>query len=276
MLVYGCAGIGLLLLVAALARDAGGAAEGMPGTGPTVDLSPVLTSFALVLMGAVLVAILLVGLRHPRRLALGVVLALLVAGAALWALSTLPAGRDDRPSEVVEPPPPTTVAPVAGGDEWLPTGPLLLVLVAAMAAGGLVIARLARSRAADEAHEGAEDEDEEAALDDEAVGQVLASQLGEVIDELRSDPDPRRAVIRAWARLEALLAAHRMPRSPAELTSSYVERALVRLDASAPAVRALTTTFERAMYSVHPIGRDEQLAAVDALDAVRAELGVPV
>lgn len=265
----GCTALVLLLLVAALARDAGSAGAGAGGGAPTVELLPLLSSISLVAMGALLVAMLVTGLRRPGRLLLAVLLALLVGAAALWAISTLSAGGGDRRREPVDEPAASRDGrPTA--DDWSPTGPGLLVLVAGLAAGSLLVARLRPSRAEDD-EAGAEE-----GPDEGEAGQALAWRLGEVIDELRDDPDPRRAVIRAWARLEALLAVHGSPRRASELTSAYVERALVRLATSRPAVRALTVTFERAMYAHHPIGRDEQLAAVDVLVAVRDDLGVRV
>jgi hypothetical protein len=101
---------------------------------------------------------------------------------------------------------------------------------------------------------------------------MLAAALDESLDDLRSDPDLRRAIIAAYARMEATLAAAGIPRKPAEAPLEYVERALLSLDASAGAVRRLTDLFEWARFSHHepePSMRDE---AVDALVAVRDEL----
>lgn len=102
--------------------------------------------------------------------------------------------------------------------------------------------------------------------------EVLAAALDESLDDLRSDPDLRRAIIAAYARMETALAAAGLPRQPAEAPLEYVERALLALDTSAAAVRRLTDLFEWARFSQHepePSMRDE---AVDALVAVRDEL----
>jgi hypothetical protein len=102
--------------------------------------------------------------------------------------------------------------------------------------------------------------------------EALAAALDESLDDLRSDPDLRRAIIAAYARMEAALAAAGIPRDPAEAPLEYVERALLTLDASASAVRRLTDLFEWARFSHHepePSMRDE---AIDALVAVRDEL----
>jgi hypothetical protein len=101
---------------------------------------------------------------------------------------------------------------------------------------------------------------------------VLAAALDQSLDDLRSDPDLRRAIIAAYARMETALGAAGLPREPAEAPFEYVERALLTLDTSAAAVRKLTDLFVWARFSQHepePSMRDE---AVDALVAVRDEL----
>jgi hypothetical protein len=102
--------------------------------------------------------------------------------------------------------------------------------------------------------------------------ELLAAALDQSLDDLRTDPDLRRAIIAAYARMETALAAAGIPRHRAEAPLEYLERALLTLDASAAAVRRLTDLFEWARFSHHepePSMRDE---AVDALVAVRDEL----
>jgi hypothetical protein len=106
----------------------------------------------------------------------------------------------------------------------------------------------------------------------EIAPEMLAAALDESLDDLRADPDLRRAIIAAYARMETALGAAGIPRSPAEAPLEYVERALLSLDTSAAAVRSLTDLFEWARFSQHepePSMRDD---AVDALSAVRDEL----
>ncbi len=102
--------------------------------------------------------------------------------------------------------------------------------------------------------------------------EALAAALDQSLDDLRTDPDLRRAIIAAYARMEVALGVAGIPRRPAEAPLEYVERALLTLQASAGAVRRLTDLFEWARFSHHepePSMRDE---AVDALVAVRDEL----
>lgn len=128
----------------------------------------------------------------------------------------------------------------------------LLVVVAA-----IVLARLRRS-------------DQSSAS--EAAPEVLAAALDDSLDDLRTDPDLRRAIIAAYARMETALAAAGVRRHPAETPLEYLERVLLSLHTSADAVGRLTGLFEWARFSHHepePSMRDE---AVDALAAVRDEL----
>ena len=106
---------------------------------------------------------------------------------------------------------------------------------------------------------------------DRRAPEVLAAALDASLDDLRTDPDLRRAIVAAYARMETALAAAGLPRHPAGAPLEYVERALLS-NASADAVRRLTDLFEWARFSQHepePSMRDE---AVDALVAVRDEL----
>ena len=101
---------------------------------------------------------------------------------------------------------------------------------------------------------------------------AVAAALDLSLDDLRNDPDLRRAIIAAYARMEAALSVAGIPRRPSEAPLEYVERALLTLHASAGAVRSLTDLFEWARFSHHepePSMRDD---AVEALVAVRDEL----
>jgi hypothetical protein len=158
--------------------------------------------------------------------------------------------------------PPTRTAPNGPGNRHHATSPRhvqfrweeLAVLLAALG----VLALATRNRLA--------------ARTRRAAPEVLAAALDESLDDLRADPDLRRAIIAAYARMETALAAAGVPRHHAETPLEYVERALRTLDTSASAVRRLTDLFEWARFSHHepePSMRDE---AVDALIAVRDEL----
>ena len=100
----------------------------------------------------------------------------------------------------------------------------------------------------------------------------IAQALDESIDDLRNDPDLRRAIIAAYARMEQALARAGVARAPSEAPFEYMERALRSLDTSADAAQRLTGLFEWAKFSHHdpePAMRDDAIAA---LVAVRDEL----
>lgn len=104
---------------------------------------------------------------------------------------------------------------------------------------------------------------------------AVSRALDESIDDLLADPDLRRAIVAAYARMERALAGAGLARHPAEAPFEYVARALQSLDASAGSAQRLTELFEWAKFSHHepePHMRDE---AIDALIAVRDELRRP-
>ena len=109
--------------------------------------------------------------------------------------------------------------------------------------------------------------------------EVVSLALDESLDDLRNDPDLRRAIIAAYARMEGVLAGVGLARRPSEAPFEYIERALQSLDASAAAAERLTALFEWAKFSHHEPGpemRDEAIAALVAVrDELRASVAVP-
>ncbi len=154
----------------------------------------------------------------------------------------------------------TTTLPTSGAYEsdvsWLPVlitlGLVLLAVVAYWYAGH------ARKRARGELHTG--------------LAAAVVQAVDESLDDLRAEPDPRRAVIAAYARLERVLAAHGLPRKPAEAPMEYLGRMLAELSVSDRAARALTDLFERAKFSQHAVGAEMKDEAIDALQTVRNDL----
>ncbi len=96
--------------------------------------------------------------------------------------------------------------------------------------------------------------------------------MDESLDDLRAEPDPRRAVIAAYARLERVLAAHGLPRKTSEAPLEYLGRMLGGLSVSPPAARRLTDLFERAKFSQHAVAAEMKEEAIDALETVRDDL----
>jgi hypothetical protein len=105
--------------------------------------------------------------------------------------------------------------------------------------------------------------------------EAVSAALDFSLDDLRNEPDLRRAIIAAYARMERALAGAGLPRAPSEAPFEYLERTLRSLDTSGASVSRLTALFEWAKFSQHeprPEMRDE---AIDALAAVRDELRRP-
>jgi hypothetical protein len=93
------------------------------------------------------------------------------------------------------------------------------------------------------------------------------------IDELQAEPDPRRAVIRAYAGMERSLSGRGLRRHSAEAPFEYLGRALMEGGVPRPAATRLTELFERARFSDHAIGPQLKSEALDALIDIRDSLG---
>ena len=108
-----------------------------------------------------------------------------------------------------------------------------------------------------------------------ALAESLADVLEESLDDLRAERDPRRAVIRTYARLERVLAAHGIPRRPSDAPLEYLNRVLVGLSVSTESVQRLTLLFERAKFSHHDVGPEMKDEAIAALQTMQDELRAP-
>ncbi len=138
---------------------------------------------------------------------------------------------------------------------WIP----VLVVVALAAAG--IAAYLVASRRR-----------ERAGTRERVAAEHVAEILGDDFDDLRAEPDPRRAVIAAYARLEDALASSGLPRRPAETPEEYVVRILAALEVTRRPVRELTDLYERAKCSQHPVDEPMREQAIAALVRIRDEL----
>jgi hypothetical protein len=91
-------------------------------------------------------------------------------------------------------------------------------------------------------------------------------------DDPRAERDPRRAIVRAYARFELALAAVRAPRSPWQTPAEFMRTTLGRVSVPAAPVQRLTTLFELARFSDRPLGAEARNAACDCLDAITTAL----
>ena len=108
------------------------------------------------------------------------------------------------------------------------------------------------------------------------AGEELAAQLAlaldDALDDLRSETDPRRAIVAAYARMERVLAASGVPRHGAETADEYLGRVLLELAPGSDAVARLTDLFTQAKFSHHDVDATMKEDAIQALEEVRDEL----
>jgi hypothetical protein len=272
-------GVLLGLLAAVAIASTGDTPLGGGGVRPPSDrLTDVLVSLLLVLvvLGIPVLAVLLFFRRHAqvelerlgvrrKRGALGTATVLVAVGLLIAISLKIAADRTgEQPLRI----PTVSTNPADGetGSQVLdePYRPrfataavaVVLGVAAAAAAAALLSARARRRRLGDA---------QELAL-------VLADVLEETLDDLRAEPDPRRAVIAAYARLERALAAYGLPRRPAEAPGEYLQRIFADLDVGRRSVERLTALFTQAKFSQHEIGPATKEEAIAALETVREEL----
>jgi uncharacterized membrane protein YidH (DUF202 family) len=203
--------------------------------------------------------------RYPRSSLAGWILFVFAFTAFVywrgdWKLRPMDSSVGDvLPTERV--PPPSGSPPDATGTTYEPRLawiPILVVLglVATAVAAHVISERRSRHRVSER----------------EALREEIAGALDETLDDLRTESDPRRAVIAAYARLERIVAATGLPRRQAETQEEYLVRFLASLNVSETAARRLTDLFERAKFSQHAVDVDMKEEAIGALEQLRDEL----
>jgi hypothetical protein len=265
--LVGLALLGLLALVAvgSAGEEWGGGLEDRDVPGAFGDYAFTFAVVYLVLIAIVAVWALTGPRSHgpkqerPRRRELATLALLLLASAAYLAYAD-PNPPTPNPEQPLQPGAQTQVTPQAEEiAEREPSGPEFQWWVAIAAALALV-AVVAYLRF---------QQDPPPELD---AAEELEAVLTETLDELELDPDPRRAVIQAYVRMEAVLAAHGHARLPHEAPLEYLARVLRELEVRPQAAHALTELFERARFSRHEIDAAMRAEAVASLAAVRDDL----
>jgi len=105
-----------------------------------------------------------------------------------------------------------------------------------------------------------------------SVAEDFVATISDAIGDLEAEPDARRAVIAAYARMEGVLARHGLRRKPSETPVEYLGRILGGLTSRSDAVARLTGLFEEAKFSRHEIDGAMKSDAIDALSAIRDDL----
>ena len=272
------AAVGLLALVAVGSlRGPLGSGRGRPRyPADLVDSLLLLLFLAMIAAGVLAVVALWPDGRHPvrsRRAGSWNLILPMAAIVLLWLFRDLlglgDGARDDPPTSTL--PSPTTLE--------LPTPPpdpgVVPLVVAGVAVAAMVAILVAQARA-----------ERRRRRPPPTPAERLVGLLDDTLEDLERDPDPRRAVIAAWARMEHGLAAAGLPRDPSEAPFEYAARVLegsaAPVDRGTPlgfpdplrpaSVHRLTGLFERAKFSHHAIGEADRDQAVAALRAVRREL----
>jgi hypothetical protein len=104
------------------------------------------------------------------------------------------------------------------------------------------------------------------------VSEDLAATIGDAIDDLEREPDARRAVIAAYARMEGVLTRHGIRRLASETPLEYLTRVLAELTSRHEPVAQLTRLFEIAKFSRREIDARMKGEAIGALREIRDEL----
>ncbi len=101
---------------------------------------------------------------------------------------------------------------------------------------------------------------------------LLAQTVGRAISDLQAGEDFRAAVLRCYQSMLSLFEGHGLRADPS-LTAREVEADALRgLGVSRQGLDDLTSLFEEARYSVHPIGAVQRDAAIACLSSIRGQL----
>jgi hypothetical protein len=189
-------------------------------------------------------------------------------------LDSLPTSPSAPPID----PTPAEVTPVATGTphpgalaglNLAALGWILIALVGAVVLAAVVAVAVVVGRGA-----GRRQRTAPAAAPDEfaQAREAMAATVVGSIDAMLADPDPRTAVIGAYARLLEGLAACGLARYDHEAPMEHLHRVLLGLRVRPEPLHALTALFERARFSPHPLTGTDRDAALAALRQAAADL----
>jgi hypothetical protein len=200
--------------------------------------------------------------RPPKPWWVTMVAWLIVAAVFLIPLLFRNGQREPQPIPTPTAAPGSDPTSGAVDDQRRPSSWVIVGFVAGAAAAGAALAFAARRSASIE-------------QDREPLPELLRHVVGVVDDSIRDierDPDPRRAIIRAYGRMEAVLARGGIPRRPSDTPLEYIDGALRTLAIPAGPARSLTDLFEIARFSDRPIDISMKRRAIDCLLDIRSAL----
>lgn len=194
-------------------------------------------------------------------------LVLLLAVAAIGALLLLPhhAGQPSSTQPLLTGPVRSTPHPATPAPTHSTVSPVhwwVLAVVGVLLVAAAILAVVLTRRGRSDAGE----------LRDLSGAEELRSAVALSLDDIEREPDPRRAVIKAYGRMESALEGHGLGRRPFETSLEFLARSLGSLRVSGAAVGALTALFERAKFSRHEVDAAMKGEALAALVRLRDEL----
>jgi len=187
---------------------------------------------------------------------------LIVAAVFLMLLVTFRNGQDRQPRTPAPTAAPGDLTSGTPEDQRRPSAWVIVGFAVGAAAAAAALAFTGRRAASIEE-------------DREPLPELLRHVVGVVddsINDIERDPDPRRAIIRAYTRMEAVLARGGIPRRPSETPLEYIDGALRTLAIPAGPARSLTDLFEIARFSDRPIDISMKRRAIDCLLDIRSAL----
>ena len=187
---------------------------------------------------------------------------LIVAAVFLMLLMTFRNGQDRQPRTPAPTAAPGDLTSGTPEDQRRPSAWVIVGFAVGAAAAAAALAFTGRRAASIEE-------------DREPLPELLRHVVGVVDDsigDIERDPDPRRAIIRAYVRMEAVLTRGGIPRRPSETPLEYIDGALRTLAIPAAPVRSLTDLFEIARFSDRQIDVSMKRRAVDCLLDIRSAL----
>jgi len=98
---------------------------------------------------------------------------------------------------------------------------------------------------------------------------AVAKAVSLSLDDLRREPDPRRAIIAAYARMERTFAGAGLPRRAHDTSTEYLRRILTASSAPSVALLELTLLFQEARFSRHELTSHHRDGALAALTKIR-------
>jgi hypothetical protein len=153
------------------------------------------------------------------------------------------------------------IASLADGD---PTA-LGLAMLIVLGIGLAVVVFVVRSRRADEAFRDGID-----------GGRDIRRQAADVsLEAIAREPDPRRAIIAAYAAMERSLSRAGLGRIESEAPVEYLERVLAGPTGADEEIRNVSHLFQVAKFSIHPVGEPMRSDAIAALERIRSAMAAP-